>query len=138
MRSQAVALVTLRDQQPQFGKMMVVPFKFMSYGPRCQMHCKNNLPAALPGWELSSTAHGSKLTMCCTKRDSHGNQCIGIIRCNSNPDTRHSLFHSDTVSPPKQTQIEHWPQLCLEDRLRAEIASLVAGMDSAPAIVVQN
>jgi hypothetical protein len=76
--------------------------------------------------------------MRCTKRDSHANQCIGIIRFNSNPHSLHSISHSDTLSTPKHTQIEGWPQSCLEDRAIAEIDFLIAPIDAILAIVVQS
>jgi hypothetical protein len=102
------------------------------------MRCKDSFLAGIPGSELSSTAHSAKRTRRCTKRDSHGNHGISVISFCSNPHTRHSLFHFDTLSCPKQTRIERWPQSCLEDRAMAEIPSSIAGIDAPPAIVVQS
>jgi hypothetical protein len=81
-------------------------FKFEAHFSAFSMGCKNCLPPAPPGWELSGAADGGKRAMRCTKRDSYGNKCIRIIRFSSTPHTHHSLFRPETITEPKQTQIE--------------------------------
>jgi hypothetical protein len=94
--------------------------------------------SCFPGSEVSGAADGGKRTMRCTKRDSHGNQCIRVTRFSAMPHTHHCLFRSETIPEPKQTQIERWSQFPLEDRAIAETASLVAVVDAPLAVVEEG
>jgi hypothetical protein len=98
---------------------------------------RNHLPPPPPGWELTGKSSGGKRKIRCTKRDRNDIQCTREIRFTSTPPIHRCNFHQQHVSQQTQLTIDAWTSLPAPERLKHEVASLVA-ITHVPLDIVEN